>query len=107
MAEIYTPPAHPGELIGEELYRRGMTSKLAAELLGVKVVPLRRIITGHCKLSPEIAYRLELAGVGTMREWLMRQVEYNLWVVSISKEFDVKPFPPVMPEKIHAEEAAR
>ncbi|MJS61857.1 addiction module antidote protein, HigA family [Salmonella enterica subsp. enterica] len=94
MTEIYTPPAHPGEALGEELFRRGMTYKQAADLLGLNPAVVQRAVSGRNALMPSVAYRLELAGVGTAREWLDLQAQYTVWQLSLLNYSDVQPFPP-------------
>ncbi|HGA8481219.1 TPA: HigA family addiction module antitoxin [Salmonella enterica subsp. enterica serovar Virchow] len=94
MTEIYTPPAHPGELLGEELFRRGLSATHAARLLALNPAVVQRVVRGRNALTPSVAHRLELAGVGTAREWLDQQAQYDLWRLSFLNFSDVQPFPP-------------
>lgn len=50
----------------------------AASRLGVSRVMLSRVLHGHARVSPNLAVRLELAGVGTARAWLAMQTVYAL-----------------------------
>ena len=105
MTEVKTPPAHPGEVLGYELFRRGLNQRQAARLLGVSYALIGRIINGMHGVSTTLAYRLELAGVGAAVEWLAWQAEYDLWRVSFLNFSDVQPFPPpfvTAPEPVYA-----
>ena len=50
----------------------------AAQRLGVSRVTLSRVINEHASISPNLARRLELAGIGTARLWLDMQTAKNL-----------------------------
>ena len=50
----------------------------APSRLGVSRVTLSRVLHGHARVSPNLAVRLEEAGVGTARAWLAMQVAYDL-----------------------------
>lgn len=94
MTTVYTPPAHPGEALGYELFRRGLTQAEAARLLGVNAAVLSRIVREVGSISPTVAHRLELAGVGKAADWLMMQNHFDLWRASFLNYSDVQPFPP-------------
>lgn len=75
---MHNPP-HPGELLGEDVINvLGLKIAEVARRLGVSRVSLSRVVNGHAALSPELALRLELAGVGTARAWLAMQTNYDL-----------------------------
>lgn len=95
MTKIKTPPASPGETLGYELFRRGMTQSDAARLLAVNPAVIGHCVRGINTLSTSLAYRLELAGVGTALQWLAWQAEYDLYTASLLDYSGVKPFPPV------------
>ncbi|WP_067248320.1 HigA family addiction module antitoxin [Microbacterium resistens] len=72
-------PPHPGEILGEDVIGElGLTVADAAARLGVSRVTLSRVIHGHAGISPNLAVRLERAGVGTARAWLAMQSQYDL-----------------------------
>ena len=72
-------PPHPGVVLGEDvLGELGLTVVEAAARLGVSRVTLSRVIHGHAGVSPNLAVRLERAGVGTARAWLAMQTNYDL-----------------------------
>lgn len=78
---MHNPP-HPGTLLGEDVIKAlGLKITEVARRLGVSRVSLSRVVNGHAALSPELAHRLELAGVGTARAWLAMQVNYDLATV--------------------------
>ncbi|WP_149740891.1 HigA family addiction module antitoxin [Rhizobium sp. NFACC06-2] len=72
-------PVHPGELLREEVIaalRLSVTD--AAERLGMSRVALSRVLNGRAGVSPDLALRLERAGVSTARAWLATQSNYDL-----------------------------
>ena len=73
-----TPP-HPGELLREDVLiplRLPVTE--AAERLGMSRVALSRVLNGRAAISPDLAIRLERAGVSTARFWITLQANYDL-----------------------------
>lgn len=72
-------PVHPGEILREDvLGGLGLSVTEAARRLGLSRVALSRVIHEHAGVSPNLAYRLELAGIGTARLWLDMQTAKNL-----------------------------
>lgn len=72
-------PVHPGEVLREDvLADLGLGVGEAASRLGVSRVTLSRVLHGHARVSPNLAVRLEQAGVGTARSWLAMQTAYDL-----------------------------
>jgi addiction module HigA family antidote len=72
-------PPHPGELLREDVIAElGLSVKQAADRLGMSRVALSRVLNGHAAISPDLALRLEMAGVSTARAWLAMQVNYDL-----------------------------
>jgi len=68
-----------GEILREDvLAGLGLTVSEAAKRLGVSSVTLSRVIHEHAAHSPNLSYRLELAGAGTARLWLDMQTAKNL-----------------------------
>lgn len=85
-------PPHPGAIIGEDvLDELGLTVAEASARLGVSRVTLSRVIHGHAGVSPNLAVRLERAGVGTARAWLAMQTNYDLARELEGKDHDVTP----------------
>lgn len=72
-------PVHPGELLREDVLNElGLGVTEAAARLGVSRVTLSRVLHGHARISPNLAIRLEEAGVSTARAWLAMQTAHDL-----------------------------
>jgi addiction module HigA family antidote len=85
-------PAHPGEILREDvLSDLGLGVSEAASRLGISRVALSRVLHGHARISPNLAVRLEEAGVGTARAWLAMQAAYDLAAERASGSPKVRP----------------
>ena len=72
-------PPHPGELLREDvIVELGLTVTEAAERLSISRVALSRVLNCKAAISPDLAIRLERAGVSTARAWLAMQTNYDL-----------------------------
>jgi addiction module HigA family antidote len=72
-------PVHPGEILREAvLADLGLSVGEAASRLGISRVTLSRVLHGHARISPNLAVRLDEAGVGTARAWLAMQSAHDL-----------------------------
>ncbi len=72
-------PVHPGAVLREDVLAEfGVCVFEAAERLGVTRLTLSRVINEHARISPNLALRLEAAGVGTARAWLAMQTACDL-----------------------------
>ena len=72
-------PPHPGELLREDvLTPLGLSVTEAAERLAMSRVALSRVLNGRAGVSPDLAVRLERAGVSTARFWMTLQANYDL-----------------------------
>jgi antitoxin HigA-1 len=70
---------HPGELLREDvLLALGIEVTDAAQRLGMSRTALSRVINGRAGISPDLAIRLERAGVSTARFWMTLQSNYEL-----------------------------
>lgn len=70
---------HPGELLKEDVLEPlGLSIREAAEQLGMSRVSLSRVVNGRAGISPDLAVRLERAGVSTARFWMTLQANYEL-----------------------------
>lgn len=70
---------HPGELLREDvLIPLGIEVSEAAQRLGISRTTLSRVINGHAGISPNLAVRLEQAGVSSARFWMNLQANYEL-----------------------------
>ncbi|WP_299259995.1 HigA family addiction module antitoxin [uncultured Kushneria sp.] len=73
-------PAHPGEILKEDVFAAlGMSVTEAASKLKVSRVTLSRVLHEHASISPDMAVRLERAGISTARFWMALQSKYDLW----------------------------
>ena len=71
-------PAHPGQLVRDDIEQLGLSVADAAKGLGVTRQQLYRVINGESAISPEMALRLEKAIGGTADLWMQMQVNYDL-----------------------------
>lgn len=72
-------PVHPGEVLRDDvLAKLGLRVGEAAEKLGISRVALSRVLHGHARLTPNLAVRLQAAGVSTAHAWLSMQTAYDL-----------------------------
>ncbi len=73
-------PPHPGEgLRGEVLPEIKMTVTALAKHIGYSRVQLSNVLHCRAAISADLAWRLELAGLGKAHMWLARQAAYDLW----------------------------
>lgn len=71
-------PPHPGEHLREDvLVPLGLGVSEFAGCLGVSRSTLSRLVNGRCSVSPDMARRLEIAGVGTARFWVALQAQHE------------------------------
>nr|WP_204355674.1 MULTISPECIES: HigA family addiction module antitoxin [Marinomonas] len=72
-------PPHPGELLREDVINElGLSVTETAHRLGMSRVALSRVLNGRASISPDLAIRLEIAGVSTAKAWLAMQINYDL-----------------------------
>jgi addiction module HigA family antidote len=70
---------HPGELLDDNvLLPLGIDVTNAAHRFGMFRTALSRVVNGRAGISPDLAIRLERAGVSTARFWLPLQNNYEL-----------------------------
>ena len=70
---------HPGELLREDvLLPLGIEVTDAAQRLGMSRRTLSRVINGRAGISPDLAIRLERAGVSSARFWMTLQTNDEL-----------------------------
>lgn len=70
----------PTGCIGEYATRHGgaRTVSEAAARLGVDRKALSRVLAGRCRISLELALKLEAAGWGSAQSWTWQQASYDL-----------------------------
>lgn len=70
---------HPGDLLREDVIAElGLSVSEAAKRLSMSRVALSRVLNGRAGISPDLAIRLERAGISTARAWLAMQASYDL-----------------------------
>lgn len=88
---MHNPP-HPGEVLKEEvLAPLNLSVTEAADRLAMSRVALSRVLNGKAAISPDLAVRLEQAGVSTARAWLSMQTNYDLWRAMQHEQPPVRP----------------
>jgi antitoxin HigA-1 len=76
---MFNPP-HPGETLLEDvLPALNISATELARRLGLARETLSRIMHGRAPISSDLAVRLERAGIGSARTWLVVQADYDLW----------------------------
>ncbi|WP_082616895.1 HigA family addiction module antitoxin [Massilia sp. Root418] len=89
---LHNPP-HPGSvLLRDVLPALDMTCTEFARRLGIARETLSRIMHGRAPISPDLAVRLERAGISTARMWLAVQAEYDLWHAARKPQPPIKKF---------------
>lgn len=88
---IHTHP-HPGEILKETVFEPLHLSVTdAAERLSMSRVALSRVLNGKAGISPDLALRLETAGVSTAQFWINLQANYELWQAMQREQPPVRP----------------
>lgn len=92
---VMRDPVHPGEVLRQDvLAKLGLGVGEAAERLGISRVALSRVLHGHARVTPNLAVRLEAAGVSTAHEWLSMQTAYDLAAETSRSAPTVEPLDP-------------
>jgi addiction module HigA family antidote len=82
---------HPGEILREDvIVPLGLDVTEAARRLSLSRPAFSRVLNGRAGISPDLAVRLEQAGVGTARAWMQLQANYELSLAL------ARPQPPVI-----------
>ena len=72
-------PPHPGEILREDvIVELGLSVTETAQRFGMSRVAFSRVLNGKAAVSPDLAIKLEHAGVSTARAWLTMQSNYDL-----------------------------
>jgi addiction module HigA family antidote len=85
---------HPGTTIRRDcVEKNGLSVTEAARILGVDRQTLSNLLNARSGISPEMAVRLEKAFGTSAREWLLRQLDFELAeVMRRAKAIRVEPF---------------
>lgn len=71
-------PAHPGEIVRDNIEAEGWTVTEGAVRLGVSRITLSRLLNGRAGISTAMALALERLGWGTADHWVRMQGSYDL-----------------------------
>ena len=96
---MHNPP-HPGEVIQEMLPEMNIKIAEMARRLHFSREMLSRVINGRAPVSPDLAVRLERAGISTARMWLSMQMAYDLWQAEHREQPTITPI--YTPQKFEA-----
>lgn len=89
--EMMHNPPHPGEVLKEDVIAPlGLSVTEAAERLAMSRVAFSRVLNCKAGVSPDLAVRLEQAGVSTARAWMAMQANYDLWQAMQHKQPPVR-----------------
>ncbi|ELK0936208.1 HigA family addiction module antitoxin [Pseudomonas aeruginosa] len=87
---MHNPP-HPGEALRlDVLPALGINADALATHLGFSPRHLRAVLNGRLPVRAELAHRLELAGLGSARQYLAEQQAWSLW------QARQRPHPPII-----------
>lgn len=87
---MHNPP-HPGEVLKEDVIAPlGLSVTEAAARLAMSRVAFSRVLNCRAGISPDLAVRLEQAGVSTARAWMAMQANYDLWQAMQHKQPSVR-----------------
>ena len=76
---MHNPP-HPGESLREDVLPEIKMSVAAlARHIKYSRGQLSTVLNGRAALTADLAFRLELAGLGNARQYLAEQAAYDLW----------------------------
>lgn len=88
-------PVHPGIVLRDTvLAPLEISVSNAADRLNISRPALSRVLNGRAAISPELALRLEAAGVSEARFWLNMQTNYDLAQARNRKRPPVKAIQP-------------
>lgn len=83
---------HPGQTIKVMVFDpMDLSVTEAAERLAMSRVALSRVLNGKAGISPDLAIRLEMAGVSTAAFWMGLQSSYDLWLARQREQPTVLP----------------
>ena len=77
MADLMYNPPHPGEVVRDSCLGEETVSS-AARRLGVGAGTLSRVLNGHRRITPALAWKMEAIGWSDAVSWMQLQVAYDL-----------------------------
>lgn len=94
MTMMHNPP-HPGGILKDSFEELGLSVTQAAVKLSMSRPALSRVINERAAISPNLAVRLERAGLSTARMWLGMQMQHDLWQAMHAPQPQVERMQPV------------
>ncbi|NVM22776.1 MAG: HigA family addiction module antidote protein [Desulfobacterales bacterium] len=89
-------PAHPGELIREDLLAEtGLSQTQLARLMGVSRRTVCEIVNERRRVTPDVAFRLAKVFSSTPEMWLNMQQAVDVWEVRTIHGHDYDKIKPV------------
>jgi len=83
---------HPGIILKDTVFEPlELSVTEAAHRLAMSRVALSRVLNGKAGISPDLAVRLEMAGVSSARFWMNLQSNYDLWCARQHKQPTIRP----------------
>lgn len=83
---------HPGEILREMVFDPlGLSVTEVSDRLAMSRVALSRVLNGKAGISPDLALRLEKAGVSTARFWINLQANHDLFVAMQNPQPAIRP----------------
>jgi addiction module HigA family antidote len=83
---------HPGTILKETVFDPlELSVTEASERLAMSRVALSRVLNGKAGISPDLAVRLEMAGVSSARFWMTLQANYDLWCARQHEQPPIRP----------------
>lgn len=79
---------HPGAILAAELRKQKLTQATAAEMLGVTVQTINRVVRGKQAITPAMALLLSRCLGGEAFSWLEAQAHYDLGAALTSEMQD-------------------
>lgn len=83
---MHNPPP-PSEILREDvLPDLGLSVTQFAKHLGYSREAISRILHGKAPITPQLAWRLEQAGLSTAEMWVKLQAKYDIWQIKNKPE---------------------
>lgn len=73
-------PIHPGRFLKETVFNTlNLDINQSAKCLGISFSSLSCVLNGRAAICPELAMKLEKAGISKATFWTTMQTKYDLW----------------------------
>lgn len=84
---------HPGRILKEMVFEPlNLSVSDGAAKLKMSRPALSRVLNGKAGISPDLAIRLEMAGISTARLWMSLQSNYYLWLAQQHEQPEIDHF---------------